>query len=96
MEITKRRHTSRYSRTRVFIHHSEESLAENLMNRRDRPQALYRKQILPKVIQELNLPEGTKAKWSQYAGCSCPCSPGFILSNDGLYKTDIHVSLKGE
>jgi hypothetical protein len=80
----------------VFIHHDDETLAENLVNRRDRPRDFYRKYVLPKVIQQLNLREGTKARWSQYAGCSCPCSPGFILSDDGLYKTDIHVSLKGE
>jgi len=96
MEIKRERHKLRHSNTRVFIHHSEETLAENLMNRGDRPQELYRKHILPKVIQELNLREGTKAKWSQYAGCSCPCSPGFILSDDGLYKTHIHVTLKGD
>lgn len=35
---------------------------------------------LPAIIQSLGLPEGTTAKWSQKAGCSCGCSPAFILT----------------
>jgi len=27
---------------------------------------------------------GVKLVWSQYAGCSCPCSPGYILKGEGL------------
>lgn len=34
---------------------------------------------LPAIYEMLGLASTTKARWSQYAGCSCPCSPGFIL-----------------
>src|SRR5690606_25287019 len=54
--------------------------------------------LLPEVFKQLN-GEPLKAHWSQYAGCSCPCSPGFILS-DMLSETgsawdayDVHVTV---
>ena len=33
---------------------------------------------------------GVKVRWSQFAGCSCPCSPGFVVDNSS-YGYDIHV-----
>ncbi len=32
-----------------------------------------------------------KVSWSQFAGCSCPCSPGFVVNNPD-YEFDIHVN----
>jgi hypothetical protein len=26
----------------------------------------------------------SKLSWSQYAGCSCPCSPGFVLNHQNI------------
>lgn len=55
------------------------------------------KEILAEAIRQA--PEGVfrmdgeqepKFRWSQYAGCSCPCSPGFIITNMMSYYT-IHV-----
>ncbi len=39
----------------------------------------YRKHVLPAAFKMLGLPADTQARWSQKAGCSCGCSPGFIL-----------------
>ena len=69
----------RWKASRVYIHPQGESLLDNLMNRKTRPYNEYRKQVIPAVLAALGLPAGTKVKWSQYAGCSCPCSPGFIV-----------------
>ena len=49
--------------------------------RYNNPHTVYRKMVLPQAFKELGLPSDTVARWSQYAGCSCPCSPGFILPN---------------
>lgn len=77
----------RYSRNRyprLYVFPENESVLENLLGgRHNRPVALYRK-ALPAIFKELGLPEDTKASWSQYAGCSCPCSPGFILNDPRL------------
>ena len=70
-------------KTRVYVFPKGESLYENLMNRRERPYNVYKKEVLPSVFRAMGLPEDTKAKWSQYAGCSCPCSPGFVLDVRG-------------
>src|SRR5690606_4723692 len=71
---------------------------ENFLHgRHNRPYAAYRT-LLPEGFKQLNV-EPLKARWSQYAGCSCPCSPGFILS-DMLSETgsawdayDVHVTV---
>ncbi len=41
----------------------------------------YREHVLPAAFKMLGLPEGTKARWSQKAGCGCGCSPGFIVDH---------------
>lgn len=79
---------------RVFIWPEGESVWENLNNRRDRPHTYYRKAIMPQVLAQLGLsPE--RVQWSQKAGCSCPCSPGFILKGVRL-RGDVHVTIKAE
>lgn len=72
---------ARWKASRVYIFPQGETLLDNLQNRRSRPYNEYRKQVMPAVLKALGLPAGTKVKWSQYAGCSCPCSPGFIVED---------------
>lgn len=37
--------------------------------------------MLPEILTKLGInPDGLKFRWSRYAGCTCPCSPGFIVS----------------
>lgn len=69
---------TRNRKSRLNVHgEAMENLMENFINRVRRPHALYRKEMIP-VLEALNLP--TKGiRWSQYAWCSCPCSPGFIM-----------------
>ena len=94
MEITKvtvgEQH-GRYIKARIYVHPQGETLMENLYNRKARPHSIYRKEVLPKLFTQLGWTPSTKVKWSQYAGCSCPCSPGFIVEN--TYGRDIFVDI---
>ena len=76
---------------RVFVWGADESVLENMANRRHRPYSVWRKEILPEVWERLGL-TNVKVRWSQYAGCTCPCSPGFIVTS-GYGGQDLHVSV---
>lgn len=94
MKITKSEFTwkdrQKNRSARIYFFHNE-NVMENLANRRARSYRDYKK-LLPAIYQELGLPENTKVRWSQRAGCSCPCSPGFIVQGFiGLF--DIMVDL---
>lgn len=68
-----------HGKTRIYIDVADESVWDNLLNRRSRPHLEYRK-LLPQILEELGLAADTKVRWSQHAGCSmCPCSPGFVI-----------------
>jgi hypothetical protein len=66
------------SRVLLFINLQNETILESIQNRNRRPYEVYRKEVLPQVMT--GKLKGVKASWSQYAGCSCGCSPGFILN----------------
>jgi hypothetical protein len=83
----------KHQKTRMYIWPEGESVMANLVNRRERPAILYRS-LFGEIFRQANVPEGTKARWSQKAGCSCGCSPGFIL--DYWSTDDISVSVTGE
>ena len=78
--------------TRIYVWPQGESILENLENRRQRPYTTYKKEVIPSVLEKMGLPADTKVRWSQYAGCSCPCSPGFIV--DGDSRRDVHVDVE--
>jgi len=65
-----------HSNSKVYVFEDGESIIENLMERRQRPSARY-KAIVLEQHPEL---EG-KIRWSQKAGCSCGCSPGFLVDH---------------
>lgn len=64
---------------RLYVSVADETILENLENRRRRPYNVYKKMIAASGINAvLNL---ESLRWSQNAGCTmCPCSPGFIAS----------------
>jgi hypothetical protein len=74
------RPSSRRDRAVLFIFAEAEKGMEQFIYRHSRPVKLYRA-LLPEIFEALGLPANTKARWSQKAGCSCPCSPGFILDH---------------
>jgi len=61
--------------------------------RYNKPHQVYKKQVIPQVLKRMGLPADTKVRWSQYAGCSCPCSPGFIVSHPGVKPKDVFVTV---
>jgi len=62
-----------------------EDVLEQLVNRRQRPTDVYRegvRAVLAATGVDLTT---TGMRWDQHAGCSCPCSPGFVLPKQTLY-----------
>lgn len=81
-----------YSRkTRVYVNIVGETLWDNLAERRSRPYNAFRP-VVEAALKEHDI-EFEKMSWSQKAGCSCPCSPGFILT--GSYGKEIWVDVEG-
>ncbi|WP_449416014.1 hypothetical protein [Phormidium nigroviride] len=87
------RELQRGKNPRCFFFEKNESILAHLSRRHHRPSQDYRK-LLPQVYEKAGFPADTKARWSQYAGCSCPCSPGFILYHpEGLKLHHVFVSV---
>lgn len=83
----------RSERSKIFIFPEGETILQNLANRRQRPSTTYKKEVIPAILAQAGLPADTKVTWSQKAGCSCGCSPGFILpDNCWGYKVFVTVS----
>ena len=82
----------RQTKSRLYIDTKDETILENLANRRSRPTQVY-KSVLPQIFQALGVPV-KPVRWSQYAGCNCPCSPGFILY--GVYGKNYAVTVEKE
>lgn len=81
----------RQKKTRVYFSHNDETIYDNLMNRRARPVDVY-KTYLRAVSDNLGITARmAKFRWSQKAGCGCGCSPGFICDED--YGKDVWVTL---
>ncbi len=74
------RPSRRRSKAILFVWPESEKGMEQFIYRHSRPVALYRA-LLPEIFKALGIPTDTKARWSQKAGCTCPCSPGFILDH---------------
>ena len=67
---------------RMYVSVSDETVLDNLVNRKRRPYNVYKTLIHSSGISEvLNLSE---LRWSQRAGCTCPCSPGFVLGRQSM------------
>lgn len=66
------------AKPRLYVSTPGETLLDNLVNRTSRPHTVWAA-YLKDAMRQLELP-GT-IRWSQKAGCSCPCSPGFILTD---------------
>jgi len=92
-----RRQLRQVKNSRLHIFQSGETILENLFNRHNRPFHLYKKAVIPAVLAEFKA-KGIVAEgfsWSQYAGCSCGCSPGFRFTVRGTGH-DVFVNVKAE
>jgi len=83
---------SKSNASRIYIWPNGETIIQNLINRRQRPYTQYRREVLPKLFSQLGWSPDTRVRWSSYAGCSCPCSPGFIVT-DGPRRLSVSVTI---
>jgi hypothetical protein len=68
-------------RCEIYINIENETVFDNLVDRHNRSKSVYKKEIIPRVLEFLRLPQDTKVHWSKYTGCKmCPCSPGFYIN----------------
>ncbi len=88
-------------KNKMYIYPSGETLLENLENRRSRPYQVYKKEVIPMVMEQLKKKypdfyeelKDTKWSWNQKCGCSmCPCSPGFVGSSIGNFMISVDIT----
>ena len=94
LNVEVRMNEKKWAKTKVYFFINNESVIKNLVERKQRPYTEYRK-MLPKVIEitkshGIDL-EGMKFNWSQYAGCKCPCSPGFVVNEHYNYNVFVNI-----
>ena len=80
---------------KIYIWPEGESLLDNLMNRNSRPIKAYRK-AMESALDSMGVDRSKLyIKWSQKAGCSCGCSPGFIVNGWDLklHQKDLYVTV---
>ena len=81
----------RTTKSVMYFFPSGETLINNIAERRRRPYNEYRK-LIPKVCEMVGLNyKDHQFTWSQKAGCSCGCSPGFIIKH--LYCKQVFVDV---
>ena len=87
---------------KLYLFIGNESIIENVINRRTRPYTEYKKQVLPKVMDSIRETDpdlydklkNVQWAWDRYNGCSvCPCSPGFYAKNRKNEFVDIFVTI---
>jgi hypothetical protein len=74
-----------------FESQEDETVFEQLVNRRNRPHKEYRKHI-SEILKACGLPENTRVRWSQKACCGCGCSPAFLY--DGWKDYQVRLTVK--
>ncbi|MDM7940112.1 MAG: hypothetical protein QUS07_07210 [Methanothrix sp.] len=91
LEVSDRVSQERGGRIYIFDDLSDNPVADIMTGYRyNRPQRWYHlwlstalKALWEKHPDLSKIPLPTEYRWSQYAGCSCPCSPGFICRDLG-------------
>ena len=71
------RFDAEYNKPRIFFFPKNENVVENFDKRFNSPQDTWKK-MGKAVLKQLKYP-GVDVLFSQYAGCSCGCSPGLIV-----------------
>lgn len=82
-----------YGKSRVWVSCVGENIWDDLENRTSRPHTLW----APLIKKALEDAWGVKValRWSQKAGCSCPCSPAFFVTG-GPLGLDIQVKIEAD
>lgn len=82
----------------AFASQEEEDAAWKAYNKREIDRM---KMFIPFALAEAGLDPFTKVSWSRNAGCSCGCSPGFIVQGEttalkNSRPADIFVTVAGQ
>ena len=72
-----------WDKARVYVSTADFNVLDDLTNRFRRPYDAWRPRVLD-VLKVLGY-EDVRLRWSQKAGCSCGCSPGFIIEDGARY-----------
>lgn len=85
-------HPRRNGRVTVYVTPQGESIMEQfLAGRHTRPYKAWKPVVKDFLVKFLGFNEDIKVSWSQTAGCTCPCSPGFVIKeSDGYPATPGH------
>jgi hypothetical protein len=87
--------SKRSNKSVLYFFPTGETILDNLALRRQRPVKEFRA-LIPQVCEAVGITnmQDLKFSWSQKAGCSCGCSPGFVVK--GLYCKDIFCDVTME
>ena len=92
-------HNDRRTASRIYVWPKGETILQNLINRRARPNREYHEAVVVELMRRGVDMSRIKLKWSKHAGCTmCPCSPGFIVDgyDPQLRRKDIHMTVEGD
>lgn len=84
-----------YAKARIYFGLDGWSILDNLFNRGNEPHAIVKPFIVPMALEAMGMAPDTKATWNRKAGCSCGCSPAFVVDapNEKGYDVWVSVSL---
>lgn len=82
-----------YAKARIYFGLDGWSILDNLFNRGNEPHALVKPFIVPMALEAMGLPPETKVTWSRTAGCSCGCSPAFVVEAENPKGYDVWVTV---
>jgi len=75
----------------LFVADTAEHLLQNIKDLP--PHEYYRDQLMPEVLAAMGLPADSEFHWDPLAGCSCGCSPGYVM--DHSKGKDVFVTYDG-
>ena len=90
VRIVERNGTARgwSNKPRIYASFSTFDVLEDLANRNRRPFRQWRKLVIAAVEASGVGIDTARMGWDQRAGCSCGCSPGFVLDNHNSVVVD--------
>ena len=82
--------STKRTQPRIYVYPENESVYENFFNRRVRPVSVM-KQVALKALRDRGFDiEAADIVWQQKAGCTCGCSPAFVLTRKFVDWKDWH------
>lgn len=91
-----RQKMSSLGKPRAYVQFTAEfNVLEDLVNRRNRPWQAVKPAVV-KALRDAGV-QFERIRWDQRAGCSCPCSPGFVLEGARYPNryVDFYLKLEG-